>query len=95
MANPTVSDKRKSKRLARYLIEMPRLISKVAFQEEPYEVEGFSDSDWAGCKKTSQSTSGGAIMTGNHCKKTWSTAQKNITLSSGEAELGACATMCI
>ena len=93
MANPTVGDKRKLKRLARYLIEMPRIVSKFAFQEEPHELTGFSDSDWAGCKKTSKSTSGGAIKSGSHCIKTWSTTQKNITLSSGEAELVACVNM--
>ena len=58
MANPTVGDKRKMKRLARYLIEKPRVVWKFAFQEEPCEVKGFSDSDWAGCKKTAKSSSG-------------------------------------
>ena len=94
MANPTVGDKRKLKRLARYLIEMPRIVSKFAFQEEPHELTGFSDSDWAGCKKTAKSTSGGAIMSGSHCIKTWSTTQKHITFSSGEAELVPCVKMC-
>ena len=50
-------------------------------------LNGFSDSDWAGCKKTAKSTSGGAIMLGQHCLKTWSSTQKTIALSSGEAEL--------
>ena len=54
------------KRLARYLIEMQRIVSKFAFQEEPHELKGFSDSDWTGGKKTAKSTSGGAIMSGSH-----------------------------
>ena len=35
----------------------------------------YSDSDWAGCLKTRKSTSGGALMLGGHCIKSWSTAQ--------------------
>ena len=57
------------------------------------EVEGYSDSDWAGCKRTAKSTSGGAVMVGGHCVKTWSATQKSITLSSGEAELVAAVKM--
>ena len=33
-------------------------------------------------------------MLGSHCIKTWSSTQKNITLSSGEAALVACVKMC-
>ena len=93
MAQPTVGDKRKLKRLARYLIERPRLVSKFAYQEDGGEVEGYSDSDWAGCRRTAKSTSGGAVMVGSHCVKTWSATQKSITLSSGEAELVAAVKM--
>ena len=93
MSSPTKGCKRKIKRLARYLIETPRLVSKFEFQDEPYEMEGFSDSDWAGCKRTARSTSGGAIMAGKHLIKSWSSTQKNITLSSGEAELVAAVKM--
>jgi hypothetical protein len=59
MANPTVGDKRKLKRLARYLKDRPRMVSKSEFQEEVSEVEGYSDSDWAGCRRTAKPTSGG------------------------------------
>ena len=93
MSNPSIGDKRKLKRLARYLIEKPRLVSRFAYQEEVHEVDGYSDSDWAGCKRTAKSTSGGAIMVGSHCVKTWSATQKSITLSSGEAELVAAVKM--
>ena len=51
------------------------------------EVKAMSDSDWAGCRRTAKSTSGGVIMRGNHYLKSWSCTQKNVTLSSGEAEL--------
>ena len=50
-------------------------------------MEGFSDSDWAGCKRTGKSTSGGVIKIGEHFIKGWSKTQTSITLSSAEAEL--------
>eukprot|EP00973_Karenia_brevis_P048314 6706842-Karenia_brevis.AAC.1 len=56
-------------------------------------MKGFSDSDWAGCSRTAKSTSGGSIMKGKHWIKSWSSTQKNITLSSGEAELVAAVKM--
>ena len=40
-----------------------------------------------------RSTSGGAILRRRHTLKTWSATQKNETLSSGEAELGAMVKM--
>ena len=51
------------------------------------EVHVYTDSDWAGCRRTRKSTSGGMIMIGEHVIKSWSRTQKAITLSSGEAEL--------
>ena len=93
MSSPTVGDRRALKRLARYLAGAPRLVSKFDTQYRPEEVFGFSDSDWAGCRKTSRSSSGGAMLVGSHCIKTWSATQKSITLSSGEAELVAAVKM--
>ena len=63
------------------------MIMRFLFQGEGEELSGFSDSDWAGCRRTAKSTSGGVIIRGGHCLKSWSSTQKNITLSSGEAEL--------
>ena len=45
-----------------------------------------TDSDWAGCKKTRKSSSGGVLMLGKHCLKTWCSTQGALALSSGEAE---------
>jgi hypothetical protein len=90
MSCPTVGDWRKLKRLGRYLRSKPRVISKFRWQCRRSEVTGFSDSDWAGCRRTAKSTSGGLLMVGSHCVKSWSTTQKSVTLSSGEAELVAC-----
>ena len=46
----------------------------------------YSDSDWAGCKKTRKSTQGYVVYYGNHCVKTYSSTQATIALSSAEAE---------
>ena len=53
--------------------------------EEP-DLDVYTDSDWAGCRRTRRSTSGGVIMRGTHCIKTWSTTQGPLALSSAEAE---------
>ena len=57
-------------------------------------VGAFSDSDWAGCKRTARSTSGGTLFLGRHLVKSWSSTQRNITLSSAEAELVAAVKAC-
>jgi len=44
-------------------------------------------SDWAGCRKTSRSTSGGTVRLGAHTIMVWSSNQAVVALSSGEAEL--------
>ena len=57
-----------------------------------------SDTDWAGCVRTRQSTSDGCIMIGSHVTKFWSSTQASLALSSGEAELTAvvkCSCECI
>ena len=46
----------------------------------------WTDTDFAGCKRTRRSTSGGVVMIGDHCVKTYSSTQDIIALSSGEAE---------
>ena len=87
MAKPTVKGWKQLKRLARYLIMHPRTILEYPWQGKGNEVEGFSDSDWAGCKRTGKSTSGGVIKIGEHFIKAWSKTQASITLSSAEAVL--------
>ena len=47
----------------------------------------YVDTDFAGCKNTRRSTSGGCAIRGTHLLKHWSSTQKTVTLSSGEAEL--------
>ena len=94
MSNPSVHDRRKVKRLARYLKGNSRLIYLYNWQEPTSDLNGYSDSDWAGCRRTAKSTSGGALCVGSHLVKSWSATQKNITLSSAEAELVAAVRTC-
>ena len=56
------------------------------YQQCPENIEVYVDTDFAGCSETRKSTSGGVVMHGEHCIKTWSSAQPVIALSSGEAE---------
>ena len=59
---------------------------------------GYSDSDWAGCRTTGKSTSGGVVMIGGHFVKGWSRTQNHVTMRSAEAELIAlvkCTTECM
>ena len=51
-------------------------------------LDAYTDTDFAGCKNTRRSTSGGVAMRGAHPIKHWSVTQSTVTLSSGEAELG-------
>ena len=65
----------------------PRTILEYPWQNRESELEGFSDSDWAGCRRTGKSTSGGVVKIGEHLIKAWSKTQASVTLSSAEAEL--------
>lgn len=54
------------KRLARYLLEKPRVIWQfgVDTKGDPEIIEVYSDSDWAGCRKSRKSTSGAVVTVG-------------------------------
>ena len=87
MAKPVKGDWQKLVRLGRYLRGAPRCVLEYTCQSRCGSPTGFSDSDWAGDRKTGKSTSGGLIMMGNHLVKSWSRTQDAVTLSSAEAEL--------
>ena len=86
MSDPTEADWLMLKRLARYLIGRTRVVIKFAYQANHGIVDAWTDTDYAGCRVTRKSTSGGVIMLGKHMVKSWSSTQANVTLSSGEAE---------
>jgi hypothetical protein len=87
MARPTSDGWRKLKILARFILERAAVVWQFDWQNEAeVGLRAFSDSDWAGCRKTRRSTSGGVLLLGSHCLKTWSSTQAPIALSSAEAE---------
>ena len=77
MSCPTVLDRNQLKRFGRYLIDRPRIINFFQYQEEVTIIDGWSDSDYAGCRRTRKSTSGGLIMLGSHLIKSWSFDSSN------------------
>jgi len=85
MASPTTLSLGALKRLGRYFNDRRRLVYAYPFQRAD-GIQVYTDTDWAGCPKTRRSTSGGAVMLGSHCLKTWSSTQPTVSLSSGEAE---------
>ena len=87
MPAPTEADVLAVKRMCKFLKGMPRLVQRIPFSEDPPSVvHTYVDSDWAGCRRTRKSTSGGVIYFGGSMVRGWSTTQAVIALSSGEAE---------
>ena len=66
------------KKLVRYLIDRPGAVFQYIWQEE--------DSDWGSYRRTRSSTSGGILMLGEHCIKTWASTQGSVARISAEAE---------
>ena len=87
MAKPRQADWTLLKRIGRYLVGAPRLVQTFVWQDGIGDITVHTDSDWAGCRTTCRSTSGGAMLLGGHCVKTWSSTQATVALSSAEAEL--------
>jgi hypothetical protein len=88
MSAPRAEDLTALSRVARYLAGAGRVVYEFPWQHRPV-LSAYTDSDFAGCIATRRSTSGGAVLLGTHLLKHWASTQKKITLSSGEAELGA------
>ena len=86
MSGPKRSDFAALLRVIRFLIAEPRLVYNYKWQDDGI-LRVYCDTDFAGCLDTRKSTSGGCAMMGTHLVKHWSSTQKVVTLSSGEAEL--------
>ena len=86
MSKPEEQDWGAAERLARYLKNHRRVVIEHGHQEMPSKVVVWSDTDFAGCRRTRKSTSGGVVMFGSHCLKTYSHTQETVALSSGESE---------
>ena len=87
MSKPTNGDWLRLKRLGRYIKGRPRVQQVYEWQSAQGMVITYSDADWAGCKQTRKSTTGGCITIGKHTIKGWSKTQSLVALSSGESEL--------
>ena len=85
MSDPRVSSWAKLKRLARYLLGVPRFV--LTFSNREFDlIEVYTESDWAGERSTRRSTSGGMVTTGGSLVKSWSKRQTVISTSNAEAE---------
>ena len=89
LSSPNEDDWQKLKRVARYLITVPRLVMHFPLQPLADTLTVYTDSDHAGCFRTRKSTSGGVVVLGHALLKAWSRTQTLIALSSGESELAA------
>ena len=87
MASPLNRDWEPVRRLVRYLIENPRMVMQYEFQDPVKQVDGYCDSNWAGCRSTRRSTSGACRMVGRHLLKSYSKTQATVAMSSAEGEL--------
>eukprot|EP00969_Alexandrium_andersonii_P122380 5410192-Alexandrium_andersonii.AAC.1 len=87
MAAPTATDWAVLARLIRYLIVRPRCVYRFPWQGDGATLRGYVDADFAGCLLTRRPTSRGVCARGQRAIKHWSTTQKAIAFSSGEAEL--------
>ena len=96
LASPTNADMTALRHLVRYyrttsdleLRIQPKTRTRVPEGEpELLSIEAYSDSDWAGCRDTRRSTSGGMIFFEGAVLSFWSRTQTTIALSSCEAEL--------
>ena len=87
MSAPTKEDWVKLKRIGRFLLRRPRAACLFPWQAPRGRLDAFADSDWAGCRETRRSTTGGCVMRGKHCIKVWCKKQAVVALSSAEAEL--------
>ena len=87
MAAPTKQSWERMVRDGRYLKGRLRLQTWYAYQEDPRIVATYSDTDWAGCRRTRRSTTGGFAAYGKHPLKTWCRTPATVALSSANAEL--------
>ena len=69
MARPTRRSWDKQKKLARYLVQTEAVVYRFEWQDEGHPIRLYTDSDWAACRRTRKSTSGGVIIIVRYCIK--------------------------
>ena len=57
MSKPTEGDLQKIMRIGKYVKSHPRLVQRFNWQSSGETLRVYTDSDWAGCRKTRKSTS--------------------------------------
>ena len=87
LAAPRVSDWDLMTRLARYLVGRPRMVLWYRYPGDDGCIRTMTDGDWACCRRTRRSTTGGITVRGSHVLKFWAKTQAVVSLSSAEAEL--------
>ena len=87
MAKATEQSWPKLKRVGQYIKGRPRVVWSYEWHDEANTIDVFADANWAGCKITRTNTSGGCVMVGYHCIKTWAKTQAVVAKSSAESEL--------
>ena len=87
MATPRQGDPELLLRVGKYLATHRDVYQAYPYQEETEDILVLTDSDWANCKVSRKSVSGGAMFLGNHLLEAWSRLQNKIVQSSGEAVL--------
>ena len=91
MSSPNQQSLAKLKRLARFLKRERQWGQVFEYGKLAEELTVSTDSDWAGCKGSRKSSSGGVMMLGRHHLKACTREQKVIAKGSAEAELYAAA----
>eukprot|EP00971_Amphidinium_carterae_P343682 6483601-Amphidinium_carterae.1 len=91
LQRPRQSSEKRLKRVLRYLAGS-RDVHNFFPAAGGCEAVGWSDSNWAGCKSSRKSTSGGLLVVGGCAMYSWSRTQSVIADSSGMAEWYALAT---
>ena len=87
-SSPSTRSWQRVTRLVRFVKHAPRLVYKYAWQTTSDVMKACVDSDFADCRVTRRSTSGGVLMHGRHRIRHWSATQPTIALSSGDAGVG-------
>ena len=87
MAHPKIGDEWLVKRVCRYIKGRPRFAQTFEYQGDYHELVVQTDSDWASCKSTRQSNSGGWVFQRRHLLHVWCRVQARVALSIGETEL--------
>ena len=86
-SRPRVLDLLRLKRVARFLLGRPVMWTYFKSNGAGNDIAAYTDADWAGCRETRRSVSGGMVLHNGSLLKFWSRRQKAISLSSWESEL--------